>query len=198
MRSIARFVVAAAMAIAATPSLAADGRAALFDEIDKRRLELLALRAQLFTGSSVYRLDIYDSPEDQSMDRFVDIRCILWCKHDKVFREVVDNPVIAAFVLHDGARHFVTIWGAGAVATGTRIYYVTDDEVRLVLYAAGRGGPRFEIATDGSPLVIVTDYQAPISDRSRTTEEIWRWNGKEYESQGIRCVDNCDSDNRLP
>lgn len=173
-------------------------RATLFDEIEKRRLELLVLRARLFAGSSVYRLDIYDSPDDQSLDQVVDIRCTHWCKHDNVFREVVDNSPIAAFVLHDGARHFVTIWGVGAVAASTRIYFVSDEEVSLVLEAAGRGGPRFEIAPDGSPLVIVTDFQAPISGRSLATEEVWRWNGKEYESLGKKCVDNCDNDNRRP
>lgn len=197
MRAIAGLLLAA-LAVLANPSLRADDDAPLFDEIDTRRLELLVLRARLLTGSSIYRLDIYDSPEDGSIDRFVEISCIRWCKHHKVFREVVDNPAIAAFVLNDGAQHFVTIWGAGAVAIGTRIYHVTDEGVRLVLEQAARGGPRFDVAPDGSPLVTMTHLQTPISERSLTTEEVWRWNGKEYESLGTKCVDNCDNDNRLP
>jgi hypothetical protein len=197
MRAMAGFLLAV-LAVTGNPSLVAEAHDALFREIETRRLELLVLRAKLLARSGTYLLDVYESPEGVSLDRFLEIRCIASCKHDKVFREVVDYHPVAAFVFHAWEEHFITTWAVGAVSYGTRIYHVTDEGVRLVLDQAGRGGPRFDVAPDGSPLVTITHFQTPISPRSYTTEEVWRWNGREYEPLGERCVDNCDNDNRVP
>lgn len=159
----------------------------------KRSLDQLILRAP---GPNNYRLDIY-KPSDDKYDGW--LLQIGSAANDLTFHsEVIDDSPIAAFCLIDSCEFMVTTWGAGASSYGVRVYYAPDQQnIRRVLEQFGRGIATATLAQDGSPEITVTDFQTPISGRSFTTEEIWRWNGNAYESLGTKCVANCDNDNRL-
>lgn len=161
-------------------------------------MDRLIIRAEVSGIRGEFQADIYKPSEDNYDGWLLEIRCISSCGGNVIYREIIDDPPMAAFVLGDKGGHLLTTWGQGASRYSARVYYIDVNETRRVLYEVANAWPEFKASDkDGTPEVTITTWQSPTSERSLTWRQIWRWNGKEYKSSGRRCVANCDNDNRV-
>ena len=94
---------------------------------------------------------------------------------------------ISAFCLWDGGSDLITIWASGS-AYWVRIYHVGEDGIKKVLEQASKSAPQFEMAEDGSPLVILhnpdfpgaNDPGSPGADGGYYVhDEVWKYPGKQ-------------------
>jgi len=167
-------------------------------EFTPRSLDRLLIRAQVGGVRGEFQAHIYGPSEDNYDGWLLEIRCTSCEGNIVVYREIVDDPPIAAFVLGDQRGHLLTTWAQGASRYSARVYYIDVAETRRVLFEVANAWPEFKASNkDGTPEVTITTWQSPTSERSLTWRKVWRWDGKEYKSSGRRCVANCDNDNRV-